>query len=282
MAYFREDADPPLRCAFLADTTLDQSAALRTTLESWGASGCWTHLVLAPKNYQLLLVEAPDVEPAEMAEALRWRVKDMVSFDVADAALDYFPLAEDAFHGRTRMLYVAVMDGAQGERLAGAVKEAGLDLRAIEIPEIALLRLHRHAGIEGAGCALLGLHGPVSVINLVADGDLYLTRQMETPASLLGSDAADIESRAGTLILDIQRSLDYYESQLGKPPCIKLLVAPLQEGETPLMGQLRYNLALEVQQLDLGELFACDPPLGAMLQQQCMLAIAGALPEVQP
>lgn len=282
VAFYSASAEPVLRCALLSGQTLDNSDAIRACLEPWHALGCATTVVLAPKSYQLLLVEAPDVEVAELAEALRWRIKDMVAYDVSDAVIDYFPLAEDAYHGRSRMLYVAAMERARGEALSAQVSACGLVLEKIEIPEIALLRLHRHTVIEGAGCALLGLQSPVSLINLVADGDLYLTRQVDTPKGLLAADADDVESRAGSLILDIQRSLDYYESQLGKPPCIKLLVAPLQAGETPLLGQLRYNLALEVQLLDLGELFSCDPPLGPELQQQCLVAIAGVLPEIQP
>ena len=281
-AYYSAAAEPALRCAWLPGVTLAQAEAIRACLEGWQALGCQTTVVLAPKSYQLLLVEAPDVEAAELAEALRWRVKDMVSFDVAEAVIDFFPLAEDAYHGRSRMLYVVVMEASRGETLASQIAACGLDLKRIEIPELALLRLHRHLLIEGAGCALLGLQSPVSLINLVADGDLYLTRQVDTAAGLLAADAEDVERRAGSLILDIQRSLDYYESQLGKPPCIKLLVAPLQPGETPLLGQLRYNLALEIQQLDLGELFPCEPQLGPELQQQCLIAIAGALPEIQP
>ncbi|MEK6243607.1 MAG: agglutinin biogenesis protein MshI, partial [Pseudomonadota bacterium] len=44
--------------------------------------------LLRPGEYQLLLVEAPTVPPAELKSAMRWRVKDMIDYHVDDATLD--------------------------------------------------------------------------------------------------------------------------------------------------------------------------------------------------
>lgn len=277
-AHYDERQANPLRCQQLDQCKLDTPELLKAAVHSWGVGGCATTWMLRPKDYNLLLVEAPAVSELEMKEALRWQIKDMVSFDISAAVIDFFPLPEDAYRGRNKMLYVAIIEPSLSQKILAFILAAGLTLDAIEIPELALLRLKALEG-KTLGTAILGLQAPTSIISLVSDNDLYLTRKVDTPAALISTDAVDIESRASNMVLDLQRSLDYFESQIGKPPCLRLLVCPLQPGETPLLGQLRYNLDVELVQLDLGEYFSCEPPLTSTLQLQVMLAVAAVLPE---
>ena len=46
--------------------------------------------VMEMHEYNLLLVEAPDVPPAELRAAIRWRIKDLIDFHVDDAVVDVF------------------------------------------------------------------------------------------------------------------------------------------------------------------------------------------------
>ncbi|MFT5720877.1 MAG: MSHA biogenesis protein MshI [Motiliproteus sp.] len=278
LAYYDERQAHPLRCQQLDQCRIDTPELLKAAVNSWGMAGCATTWVLHPKDYSLLLVEAPTVPDIEMRDALRWRIKDMVSFDITNSVIDYFPLPEDAYRGRNNMLYVAIIEPSVSENILTMMLAAGLTLEAIEIPELALLRLKALEG-DTLGTAILGLQTPIGIINLVSEGHLYLTRKVDTPVALTAADVKDIEARAGNIVLDLQRSLDYFDSQIGKSPCLRLLVCPVQPGDTPLLGQLRNNLEVELVQLDLGEYFSCEPPLTPTLQMQVMLAVAAVLPE---
>jgi MSHA biogenesis protein MshI len=44
--------------------------------------------LLAPGEYQLLQVEAPNVPLAELKTAIRWRIKDLLDYHVNDATVD--------------------------------------------------------------------------------------------------------------------------------------------------------------------------------------------------
>ncbi len=277
-AHYDDRQSNPLRCQQLDQCRIDTPELLKSAVQGWGVRGCATTWILRPQDYNLLLVEAPAVADAELKDALRWRIKDMVSFDISAAVIDYFPLPEDAYRGRNKMLYVAVIESVIAEDILAFTLAAGLTLETIDIPELALLRLKALEG-DTLGTAILGLQTPTSIINLVSEGDLYLTRKVDTAAALIATEVEDIEARAGNIVLDLRRSLDYFESQIGKPPCLRLLVCPLQPGETPLLGQLRYNLGVELAQLDLGEYFNCEPPLTPTLQRQVMLAVAAVLPD---
>src|SRR5262245_41425598 len=55
--------------------------------------------LLAPDEYQLLLVEAPNVQPAELKAAVRWRVKDLLDYHVDDATIDVLDIPPDPSGG---------------------------------------------------------------------------------------------------------------------------------------------------------------------------------------
>ena len=44
--------------------------------------------------YSMVQLEAPELEPDELREAMRWRVRDLIDFPVEQAAIDVFHLPE--------------------------------------------------------------------------------------------------------------------------------------------------------------------------------------------
>jgi MSHA biogenesis protein MshI len=51
--------------------------------------------LLEPGDYQLLQVEAPNVPPAELKAAIRWRIKDLLDYHVDDATVDVLDIPPD-------------------------------------------------------------------------------------------------------------------------------------------------------------------------------------------
>lgn len=254
---------------------------LRDRIDALGLTGSQTVGLLDQGAYQLLLVDAPDVPDDEMADALRWRVKDLVGFDIEHSTIDYIELPEDAYRGRSRMVYAVVAEKSQTERLASWIEELGLTPSVVDVPELALLNITKEFADEEAGMVVFHLGSPSSSVSLLSQEAIYFTRTLSYDVQ-----HADLNPHqsASSAVLELQRSLDYYESQVGKPPCVKLLVLPIQVGETPLMTELRSNLPLEVQSLDLVDAVTSDKSLDVETQQRCLLAIAAASrgPAVHP
>jgi len=65
------------------------------------ASACWN-----PASYQLLPIEAPDVDAAELKAAVRWRIKEFIDFHIDDAAIDVFEMPSQGPRARARTMYV--------------------------------------------------------------------------------------------------------------------------------------------------------------------------------
>ena len=227
-------------------------------------------IVLPEHCYQIHLVEKPEVPDQELAEALRWRIKDLVSFDVEQAYIDYVELADDAYRGRSKMVYAVAAMQDKVDRLVEWCDEIGLIPAVVDVPELALLNLTEDLADTEAGLAVFSVGKRNSSINLLSDSSLYFTRQ-------LSYNRDSSPEMAGAAVLELQRSLDYYESQVGKPPCVRLLVMPLQADDAPLMNELRYNLALDIHSLDLNNLVASQIQIDQHLQQDVTLAVAAAL-----
>ena len=62
--------------------------------------------LLKPGDYQLLLVEAPNVPKDELKSAIRWRIKDMIDYHIDDATVDVLDIPpEDGAGGRNHLMY---------------------------------------------------------------------------------------------------------------------------------------------------------------------------------
>lgn len=254
--------------AFLSvSDPLNNSATVATFVSDAGMAHSRCSLVLSSGEYQLVLIESPDVPKEELKEALLWRVKDMIQYSTDDAIIDYYELPEDAFRGRGKMLYVVAADRKLIEKRISWLESIGLFAEYIDVPEMALLNVAEDLSESEAGTVVLYLNEKQSVINMMSSGGLYLSR------ALSYSHSEQIDNA----VLDLQRSMDYFESQIGKPPCLRIIVMPLQVGETPLMMELRNNLGADVQSLDLSEVVESDEPLTIDLQQRCFISIAAAL-----
>lgn len=240
---------------------------VHAVLQEMGLSGLPCVIVLKERQYHLMLIERPEVPDEEISEALRWRIKDMISFSPENAVIDYLDLPEDAYRGRARMLYAVAADKVLIDQLASWCGELDLRLGAVDIPELAVGNLvaAKADGESGTAVLLLGAEG--SVINLYSNGSLYFSRAIS-----LGLEQS--ERAISSAILEIQRSLDYYESQLGKPPCIHLCVVPGLPEDEPLIQELRYNLALDVISMPASELIELGEH--SLEQAEALVAVAAA------
>ena len=127
------------------------------------------------------------------------------------------------------------------------------------------------------GAALLRLRSATGTINLIDDGDLYLTRNIDSSISAL--ESATDQNRfqvLDNLLLEVQRCVDFYDSQLGKGSIRKMLVAPTRLDRTLFDEHLRNHLGMSVHPLDLNESFSFAEPVSFEKQSLCFAAVAAA------
>ncbi|MGI2260235.1 MSHA biogenesis protein MshI [Shewanella sp. GXUN23E] len=170
-------------------------------------------LVLSAHWYQLLPVDRPEGDEKEIANSLLWAVKDMVSLPVQNLHLDYF---ESALPNQPK-LSVVVLDKSALQQLVHGVMEAGMTLEGISIEELAVC----HAIPKEPQARLIISHyrDQDLLFTVVRDGELCMHRRVRGFSDIHHISAQDLGyGAADNLSLELQRSMDYFESQLRQPP----------------------------------------------------------------
>lgn len=253
----------------------DQSGDTRDLLielqrkHDWGAIPC--SIVLHPVYYKLLLAERPPVEKDELASALRWKLKDLLDYPLDEAAVEYFLLPDDAYRGRQSMVYAAALRKSTLHSLVDPVEDCGLRVDCVEIAELAIHNLIARLSTEVGGTACVQLHEGEGFINLVEDGAVYLSRRLDIGLDAFAPDG-DNSQFFEALYLEIQRSLDFYESQLGKGIITQLLYSPGLPANAPIGEFLSQQLGLNVAALDFSQFVH-----SALIYQPEMLRCASAV-----
>ncbi|WP_320823112.1 hypothetical protein [Reinekea sp.] len=186
------------------------------------------NILLGDGLYQVLLSDVPDVPEAEMDAAIELKAADLLSYDLDAATLDTLHLPKEAYRGRIRMAFIIAARKEPLRSWLVALIRLGIrvdiiDVEATQLRNLALMkRKFNESGIlhlqrNNSRLALnygqemvlwrtfdIGLSSLVSETT-VHDGDLEVTVTEDTQAII----------QLETLALEIRRSLDYYESQLG-------------------------------------------------------------------
>lgn len=253
----------------------DDAQALRNLTQQTRLAGERTHLVLGNGEYQLLLVEAPRVEPSELRAAVRWKVKDLIDFHIDDAVIDVFEIPGQEHRPQVQsMMYAVVARARQIRERIDQVGDAELQLDVIDITEMALRNLASLLDEDARGVLTLYMAPDYGMITVTRQGNLYLTRRLETGTDAL---AADENNALDQLVLEIQRSLDYYDSHFAQPPLRHLTVLPGFSGHDRLVRWLDDNLGVGVSSFDAGRFLDCEATLEGEGQGPMLVAVGGAL-----
>jgi MSHA biogenesis protein MshI len=233
------------------------SATMKAVLDKHGASRAAACAVVDGDDYQVVQVEAPEVLPSEMRAAIRWRLRDAISFKVDDASVDVFEIPDAARRTQSRMLFAVAARATAVERVTSTLGVASKGFSAIDIPELCLRNLCALLPEDQKGVAMLALNDNYAQLVTTRQGVMYLTRRIDTTRRFephaSDRNAADID--AGALALELQRSLDYYESHYDQTPIGDLVIAPGGERAQRVAAALKSETSLRVSVLDVRELF---------------------------
>jgi MSHA biogenesis protein MshI len=282
VAVMRRDSGRTLleRCELLPIDPARGADAASAALRAAGLPRMPVSTVLHPEDYQLVQVEAPDVPPAELRAAMRWRLKDSIDFGVEDAVIDLFAVPEQNRGSHGRMMYAVAARRSAIDRHASALAAVPA-FDVIDVPELCLRNLAALLPAAAAGVALLYLGETAATIVLVRGTTFYLARHMDLlPAPLAAAqDVAGARVDAASVVLELQRSLDYYERHFDQPPITRIAVSPAGPRADELALGLGRETGLEVASLDLNVLLACATPIEPAAQAACLLAVGAALRE---
>jgi len=266
------------RCEVLPVDSAAGTEAVAAALRAAALPPLPVSAVLQSADYQLALVEAPDVPPAELRAAVRWRLKDSIDIPVEDAVIDLFDVPAQSRGTQGRQMYAVAAQRSAVERYAAALAGApGFDV--IDVPELCLRNLAAALPAAARGLALLHLAEPAATVVLVQNRTFYFARQIDLHASLRLAAGDDVAAPldAASIVLELQRSLDYYERHFDQPPINQIVISPGGPRAAALAAELGRETGFEVGTLDLNTLLRSPTRIPPSTQAACLLAAGAAL-----
>lgn len=258
-------------------TTVTALASLRAA-KKLNSYACTT--LLASGQYQLVQFDAPAVPPEERAEALRWRLKDVVDFPVDSASIGVVDIPMDSGGNRQPMVYAVAAASTAVAPMMQQFDAAKLPLAVIDIPEFAQRNVAALFEENNRGLAFLHLDEQGGLLTITYRGELYAVRRVDVSArQLLDADADRRSQLLERVMLELQRTLDNFDRQYSFISVSGMVVASCPE-VPDLQPYLAENLYVPVKMMDLAPVcnLAAVPELRNVERQaQCLPAIGAAL-----
>lgn len=252
---------------------LDDLIARLAVEHKLSARSCATFL--DPSDYRVMLADTPDVPEAELNEAMRWRVKDLVDFDVIQAVVETFSFAGGAGNQDRQQRYVVVAEQQALQRRIRLLEQAGVNLDVVDVPELAIRNLAERAAGDVA-TALLFLSDNYGLLTLTRGATLYMSRSINIgTVNLL--NAPDRRTLLDNVVAEVQRSLDYFSSHFRYEAIEQLLVAPMPAQLPGLDEYFGDRLGVKVRVVRLAELAQWHQPIIGDVEPRCAMTLGVAL-----
>ena len=212
----------------------DWARVIALLLEKAEAHGAQVRVILNAALVNQLQIEKPSVPENEMAGALPWAIKDLVSEPVTQLVCDYVDMPFNPT-AKPRVTVICLMRNRM-QLIAEAVN-AKAQLQDVTTEEFALVELvGRSQRIE---LFLYRLPGQELSLMAVCEGQLCFSRQLRGfSMNGIGRGESWPTEKFDELTLQIQRSLDYLAAQLKLGEAAQLYVAV----SSPLLGSLVSHL----------------------------------------
>lgn len=264
-----------LQTNLLKDTDLKQLVA-HTSLKSLPCN-----VVLNTENYQILQVDKPNMPENEIKSSLKWKVKELINYQVEHASVDGIDIPGDPESpNRAPLMFAICARNDYLSQVSNTALDAGLNLKSIDVHALVQRNIATLLEHEQRALAMVSVLERGFLITFTAKGELYHTRFIELDKSFLRNPDGELfSSNFDRLVLELQRSLDSFDRQFPFLSINRLLVTP-DPSASRLVEGLKKSLYLPVDTFNLTEIV--DFPEGqdfSGLEQQTMLlpALGAAL-----
>jgi len=261
----------------LSDGSAQNAVTLGHRVSALGLEGVPCYCILDSSQYSMQLVEAPQVPEDELVMAIQFQLKDDVGGALDEIDLQVFEVPDGAYQNQGRMFYAAAVERRLILEVRDQVLASGLALEGISVRELAFRNLSRFLSDDRDGLASLEVRGGMAKLSLLKAGELFLCRNLTTTVDHAAMSGADWVGSFERLVVEIQRSLDYFENQMGQGQILKLVLAPVPGLTNQLIEELNRSMVTSAQALDVNRVWNTGTMLSAQDQHDLLFAAGAAL-----
>lgn len=274
---------PLIDYAEVSQVSLTTPYALKSIIASAALSSLPCNAVLNVDQYQILQVDKPNMPEAEIKAALKWKVKELLDYQVVNATVDGVEIPADP-QNPNRMPYMFAIC-AKNQHLADVsnqILDAGINLKSIDVQALAQRNVAALLEVDGRVLVSISVTERGCLFTFTANGELYHTRFVELDRGFLIDQQGELfDSNLERLVLELQRSLDSFDRQFPFLSIQRIVIMPVSGGAR-LVEALQTSLYLPVETFNLTDLVVFEDGKDySSLEKQAMLmpALGAALRE---
>ncbi|NNJ71697.1 MAG: hypothetical protein HKP09_00800, partial [Enterobacterales bacterium] len=194
----------------------DYSASVKQALKQVGSPSCPANVALTLEDSTIHKVEKPKVPPEELDGSILFLLKDRLSHSVEDTMVATITYPKDCRHD-DHMMAVEVHK-SRITQIVDALHAAHVEINAIDLTELNLGDMLEDDDTMTKGLAILMEHSRGVSLLVYRNHELYLIRRINGISDLISClPAPGNDQMAEMLMLEIQRTFDYYDSLMGQP-----------------------------------------------------------------
>ncbi len=188
----------------------------------------------------------------EMKDALRWKLKDLVDLPPETTTLDVLPIPDTSSGGRPCQIFLALAAHAVLAPVVQRYQAAGINLEAIDLPELAQRNVGALFENENRGLAFLAFYESFALLTFTYRGELFAFRRIEIGSEQFAQATPERrEQLCERVMLEMQRSMDTVDRQFSAISLSHLVVAlPPESGLDALFSS---SLYLPFEAMDLSK-----------------------------
>lgn len=239
-------------------------------------------VMLGTRQRETAILARPDVDDAELVDAMRWQIADRLPFPAEEALLDVLTIDDREPAARQQVIVVAAHRPEIAALLQPLSRLRGQQVECVDVVDCAQRNLaEAAAGPELSVACLTERDG--SLLFTVSRGrDLVYSRAFE-----LAAEGRDGELPAERVAMQLLRAIDTIERRSPEAAPVRMLVGPAASPQSPLreiarqcglsMMDLDWQAGVHVDEAARSDIDA-DPALlllvGAALRRQSVPAEA--------
>lgn len=253
-------------------TGITQTNHIKKLVDRYQLGASNVTFLLEHNDCHLIQIEKPNVPDEEMKEAARWAIKDAIDVGVDDITLDFvnIPVGKSGEDTTHEYIYVMYANNDHLSTISNAMYQDKINLKAIDSRIMAQRNIANRLAEPEKALALLTLNSAGALLTFSHEGELCNARFIDIALD-------QTETSFEKLSLEVQRTLDGFESNFRNMFVDKVLVAPFGYRDE-LCAHLRESLYVKVDTFELTDIFdfAENAKLASLSDQGRFLPILGA------
>lgn len=228
------------------------SSLLSIIIDDFELANVRTGIVINNNKTESAQIELSELPVADISASLPWQIKELVSIPPQDMICDYIEMNIQPL-GQTAKAQVMATSRAYLDTIIEPFHKNNAEILAITTEQFVLARMQT---TEDAAQLLFVQHkGSDAILLILKNQQICFARKIRGTDTVINmSPELVLAGGSDNIAIEIQRSIDYYESQLKQPPIKNVLVAIAGNNEAVIVEALNSALPVKTLQLPLAQL----------------------------